>query len=152
MNKGMIINSFAFDMIDELDPDEKAALLTAMSAFYRGEEIPELSKPAKMAFKRISADNAKFNADHKEEISKLRSEIGKKGAEARWQTMANDGKNSKNAKNKNKDKEKNKNKELSVYTDGKSDAYEQRRERIKELMGGQEMNYGNILKAIKEAQ
>lgn len=147
MNKGMIINSFAFDMIDDLDPEEKADLLTALSAYYKGEEIPMLSKPARMAFKRIAADNAKFDADHKKEISKLRSELGKKGAEARWQTMANDGKNAKNAKNKNKEKEKNK--ELSVYTNG--DGYEERRERIKEMMEGQEVNLGNIMKAMREA-
>ena len=150
MKKGLIINSFAFDMIDELDIDEKADLITALSAFFNGKPIPDMTKPAWMAFKRISADNEKFNADHRDEISKKRSETGKKGAEARWGAVANDGKNSKNAKEKEKEKEKEKNKNVS-HTDA-GDAYEQRRERIKELMEGREITCGNIISAMREAK
>ena len=149
MKKGMIINSYAWDMIEDLDQDEKADLLDALAAYYKGKEVPSISKPTRMAFKRIAADNVKFEADHQKEISQLRSTLGKKGAEARWQTMANDGKSGKNAKNKEKEKEKNKNKNTSVYSD--SDGYDERRERIKELMSGKDMTLSNLAKAIKEA-
>ena len=34
MNKGLIINEQIWWMIDDLEPEEKATLLTALSAYY----------------------------------------------------------------------------------------------------------------------
>lgn len=107
MNKGLIINEDVWSMIDELEPEEKAELLTVLSAYYQGEEIPEAGRIVRMVFKRIASDNVRFDPDHRKEISEARAAAGQKGAQARWQTMANDGKNGnlpqdKNRKDKNR--------------------------------------------------
>lgn len=98
MNKGLIINEDIWGMIDDLEDEEKAELLTALSAYYNGTEIPELSRVVMMVFKRIALDNVRFDPEHRQSITSFRSEAGKKGAAKRWQIIANDGKNSKNGK------------------------------------------------------
>ena len=99
MAKGLIINSYAIDIIAVLDDNDAASLLRVLVAYYRGDAIPEMTTPVRIAFNRIADDNSKFDPEHRKEVSILRSEIGKKGAAAKWgtdgkqwQTMANDGK------------------------------------------------------------
>ena len=98
MKKGLVINESVWPMIDDLEPDEKAALFSALSAYYRGNPIPETARIVRMVFNAIAADNARFDPEHRGSLSETRSEAGRKGAESRWQTvakMANDGKDSK---------------------------------------------------------
>lgn len=68
-------------------------------------ETEELRPLARMAFGFIKGD---IDMDRRSEseaagrsasLSEVRSEAGRKGAESRWQIMANDGKNGKNGKN-----------------------------------------------------
>lgn len=131
MAKGLIINSYAIDIINILNDADAAALLRVLVAYYKGNEIPEMTTPVQIAFSRIADDNQKFDPEHRKSISEMRSEIGKKGAEAKWggdgkqwQTMANDGKtplamaNTANPhKEKNIDKDKEIDKKTSVFED-----------------------------------
>lgn len=92
MNKGLIINEDIWPMVDELEPEEKADLISALSAYYQGAEIPKISRIASIIFKRIAADNARFDPENRKAISEIRSEAGQKGAKARWENVANDSK------------------------------------------------------------
>ena len=98
MNKGLIINEDVWSMIDDLEDEEKADLLTALSAYYNGTEIPEVNRVVMMVFKRIALDNGRFDPEHRQTITTVRSEAGKKGAAKRWQIIASDSKNGKNGK------------------------------------------------------
>lgn len=93
MNKGLIINEDVWPMIDELEPDEKAELLTILSAYYKGDELPEADRIIMMVFRRIASDNARFDPENRRELSSIRSEAGRKGAWQKWQNVANDSKN-----------------------------------------------------------
>lgn len=98
MSKGLIINEDVWVLIENLFPEEQAELLKCLAAYHRGHEVPEMSRMVMGVYQRIVLDNGRFDPSRKAELSAMRSEIGKKGAEARWQTvanMANDGKNSK---------------------------------------------------------
>lgn len=92
MNKGLIINEDIWPMVDDLEPEEKAELISALSAYYQGEEIPKITRIASIIFKRIAADNARFDPENRKTISEIRSEAGQKGAKARWENVANDSK------------------------------------------------------------
>lgn len=98
MKKGLVINEDVWPLIDDLLPEEKAALLTALSAYYRGDELPTMERIVCMVFNRITIDNARFDPANKKSLSEIRAEAGRKGAESRWHTVANvanDGKNGK---------------------------------------------------------
>lgn len=104
MKKGLIINEDAWPLIDELEPEEKVELLDALAAAYRGQPAPEMSRIVTVVYKKILADNDRFNAE-RQDLSEIRRAAGKKGAEARWQNMANianDGKNGEIRKDKNR--------------------------------------------------
>ena len=92
MNKGLIINEDIWPMVDDLEPEEKAELISALSAYYQGEEIPKISRIASIIFKRIAADNARFDPENRKTISEIRSEAGQKGAKARWENVTNESK------------------------------------------------------------
>ena len=109
MKKGLIINEDIWPMIDELDPEEKAELLDALSAYYQGNEAPEISRIVNMLFKRIALDNTRFDPEHRQALSEIRAEAGKKGGskpKQNKQTEANESKKSKISQDKiRKDKE-----------------------------------------------
>lgn len=109
MKKGLIVNEDIWPMIDELDPEEKAELLDALSAYYQGNEAPEISRIVNMLFKRIALDNTRFDPEHRQALSEIRAEAGKKGGskpKQNKQTEANESKKSKIAQDKiRKDKE-----------------------------------------------
>lgn len=98
MNKGLIINEDVWDMIDDLEPEEKADLLVALSAYYRGEEVPELERIVRMVYKRIALDNARFDPENRQRISDIRAEAGRKGGSKPKQTEANEANGSKISK------------------------------------------------------
>lgn len=110
MNKGLIINEDVWPMIDDLEPEEKTELLIALSAYYQGEAIPPISRITNMVFKRIAIDNTRFDPEHRQRLSEIRAEAGRKGGSKPKQTEAkeaNGSKNSKTAQDKiRKDKEK----------------------------------------------
>lgn len=87
MKKGLVINEGVWPLIDDLLPDEKASLLTALSEYCKGNEPAEMDRIVRMVFTRIIQDK-------ETSLSEVRSRAGKKGAKARWKKMANDGKNS----------------------------------------------------------
>lgn len=121
MSKGLIINEDVWVLIENLFPEEQAELLKCLAAYHRGHEVPEMSRMVMGVYQRITLDNARFDPTKKAELSAMRSEVGKKGAEARWQTMANmanDGKNGKLPQDK-KRKEENridKNRDVGRFT------------------------------------
>ena len=98
MSKGLIINEDVWVLIENLFPEEQAELLKCLAAYHRGLEVPEMSRMVMGVYQRITLDNARFDPAKKAELSAMRSEVGKKGAEARWQTMANMANDSKNGK------------------------------------------------------
>ena len=96
--------------VSEMSDDDAGKLLKAILAYQTGDEVV-LDGLLKVIFLQVKQQIDYANKSY-EERSAVRSEAGKKGAEARWQTMANDGKrmakdgkrisaNSKNAINKN---------------------------------------------------
>lgn len=93
MKKGLIINADVWELIDELDMEERNDLLSALSAYYQDKPIPEVCKVAKVVLKRVVLDNERFA-----QMSAARSEAGKRGMESRWsdnkeyQTITNDNK------------------------------------------------------------
>ena len=95
MGKGLIINEDVWTLLDGFEPEECRELLTCLAAFHRGEDVPQMSRVVGFAYQRIALDNGRFDPERRAELSAKRSEVGKKGAESRWQNMANDGKNSK---------------------------------------------------------
>lgn len=108
MSKGLIINEDVWVLIENLYPDEQAELLKCLAAYHRGRDVPEMSRMVMGVYQRITLDNARFDPSRKAELSAMRSEVGKKGAEARWQNMANmanDGKNSKMPQDKKRKEE-----------------------------------------------
>lgn len=123
MNKGLIINEQIWWMIDDLEPEEKATLLTALSAYYKGTEIPCLDRIVGMVFKRIAADNAKFDPEHKQAVSEIRSEAAHKRWDANDANNANDAnvcnpeqdKDIDKDKDKDIDKDKDEDEKLPVY-------------------------------------
>ena len=98
MNKGLIINEDIWPMIDELEQDEKADLLTALSAYYQGDEIPDMDRIVKMVFNQISLGNARFDPEKRAELSAKRAEAGRIGGSKQKQnkqTKANEANGSK---------------------------------------------------------
>ena len=94
-NKGFMLFRSYLPMFKNLSAEEIGELVMALYEFFDTWEAPEIENRAvKMAFDMISGDM--ISADERwKEKSTRKAENGKKGAEARWQTMANDGKNSK---------------------------------------------------------
>ena len=92
MGKGLIINEDVWTLLDGFEPEECRELLTCLAAFHRGEDVPQMSRVVGFAYQRIALDNGRFDPERRAELSAKRSEVGKKGAESRWQNMANDGK------------------------------------------------------------
>ena len=113
MNKGLIINEDVWPMIDDLEVDEKAELLSALSAYYQGNDLPEISRIAAVIYKRIALDNARFDPERRKMVSEVRAEAGRIGGskpKQNKQTEANESKKSKIAQEENReDKEKIKN-------------------------------------------
>lgn len=113
MNKGLIINEDVWPMIDDLEVDEKAELLSALSAYYQGNDLPEISRIAAVIYKRIALDNARFDPERRKMVSEVRAEAGRIGGskpKQNKQTEANGSKTSKIAQEENReDKEKIKN-------------------------------------------
>lgn len=98
MKKGLIINEDIWPMIDELEPEEKAELLDALSAYYQGNDSPEISRIVNMLFKRIALDNTRFDPENRQSLSEIRAEAGRKGGskpKQNKQTEANESKKSK---------------------------------------------------------
>lgn len=98
MNKGLIINEDVWPMIDDLEPEEKTELLIALSAYYQGEAIPPISRITNMVFKRIAIDNTRFDPEHRQRLSEIRAEAGRKGGSKPKQTEANEANGSKTSK------------------------------------------------------
>ena len=92
MGKGLIINEDVWTLLEDYEPQEALELLKCLAAFHRGEEVPPISRYVRAAYQRIVLDNGRFDPVRRAELSAKRSEIGKKGAEQRWQNMANDSK------------------------------------------------------------
>lgn len=92
MGKGLIINEDIWTLIEEFEPDECRELLDRLAAFHRGEEVPPMSRFIKGAYQRIVLDNERFDPVKRAELSAKRAEAGKRGADAKWNAMANDGK------------------------------------------------------------
>ena len=111
MKKGLIINENLWPMVDDLEPDEKAELLTALSAYYQGNELPYISRITAFIFKRICADNARFDPENRKALSEIRAEAGRIGGskpKQNKQTEANGSKPSNSAQDKDKEKDKEK--------------------------------------------
>lgn len=104
MKKGLIINEDVWDLVDELEDGEYEEFVLTLKAYHKTGEVPECSRYVRMILKRIISDNDRFAG-----VSEARAEAGRKGAEARWQSMANDGKamtnDSKNAIREEKNRE-----------------------------------------------
>ena len=104
MKKGLIINEDVWDLVDELEDGEYEEFVLTLKAYHKTGEVPECSRYVRMILKRIISDNDRFAG-----VSEARAEAGRKGAEARWQNMANDGKaianDSKNAIREEKNRE-----------------------------------------------
>lgn len=98
MNKGLIINEDVWPMIDDLEPEEKTELLIALSAYYQGEAIPPISRITNMVFKRIAIDNTRFDPEHRQRLSEIRAEAGRKGGSKTKQTEAKEANGSKKSK------------------------------------------------------
>lgn len=92
MGKGLIINGDIWTLIEDFEPDECRELLDRLAAFHRGEEVPPMSRFIRGAYQRIVLDNERFDPVKRAELSAKRAEAGKKGADAKWNAMANDGK------------------------------------------------------------
>ena len=86
MKKGLIINEDVWDLVDELEDDEYAEFVLTLKAYHKTGEMPECSRYVRMILKKIISDNDRFAG-----VSEARAEAGRKGAEARWQSAANDG-------------------------------------------------------------
>lgn len=109
MRKGLVINENVWPMIDDLMPDEKGSLLCALSAFYHGEEPPDMERIVRMVFKQIADDNERFDPESRKRLSDIRAEAGRKGGskpKQNKQTEANESKISKIAQDKDKEKDK----------------------------------------------
>ena len=86
MNKFNFFRSY-MEALEDLPPDEfKAAVMAICHYAFDGEQ-DEVTGGAKVAFKLIAPI-----IDRGEEISAIRSEVGAKGAAARWKNKANDSK------------------------------------------------------------
>lgn len=86
MAKGLIINSYAFDIIEDLDDTEKALLVDVLNAYFRGYAIPpDMPKTVRIAFNRIADDNAKFDSEHRAAVSGARHNAAKE----RWEKSIN---------------------------------------------------------------
>lgn len=81
--KGLILNEYVFDLVDELDDINRLRFLDIISAYERGEELPEMDQAMTLIFKLVAKDNAQFDPEHKKTLSEVRSEAGKKGAASR---------------------------------------------------------------------
>ena len=95
MRKGLVINEDIWPLIDDLLPYEKSSLLTALSAYYKGDELPDTERIVKMVFNRIALDNARFDPENRKRLSEIRAEAGRKGGSKRKQTQANEANESK---------------------------------------------------------
>ncbi len=116
MSKGLIINVDIWELLEDLTPEECFELLSCLAAFHRGEEVPEMTRTIRGAYKRIVLDNERFNPEKRAELSAKRSEAGKKGMASRWsitndnklyQTITNDNKNNKIEEERSKEEDKN---------------------------------------------
>ena len=134
MSKGLIINEDVWTLLDGFEPEECKELINCLAAFHRGEEVPQMSRVVGFAYQRIALDNARFDPKRRAELSAKRSEVGKKGAESRWQTIANDGKP-----------------KQTIANDGKNGKAEQEEKRIEENRK-EENRYKFISPTIEEVK
>ena len=91
MNGNVIVYQDWIEYISTLNDEQAGQVFKAILLLANEQEPPEMDPVAAMCFrflkKKILIDNEKY-----EEQRNVRSEAGKKGAEARWQNMANDSK------------------------------------------------------------
>lgn len=73
-----------------LNDAEFGRICRALLRYSKYGEVPALSGSERVLFPRVRMQEDRFQASY-EELSDTRSKSGKKGAAARWQTMANDG-------------------------------------------------------------
>ena len=94
MRDSFLIYTDQLEPLEELSLEERGIIMTAIMAYTRGREVPEMSRPLKIAWSYIRSGLERDGAKYTEKL-KARSEAGRKGAEKRWQNMAkmaNDGK------------------------------------------------------------
>lgn len=79
MKKGLIINEDKWVLIGELEPEEQVALLSALAAYHKCEEVPDLDRMVRMVFLAICEDNARFDPAKVAQLSAVRAAAGAKG-------------------------------------------------------------------------
>lgn len=83
MKKSLLINTDFIEQVELLPMADRGALFTALLKYQRGEELPELTPLASMAFSFIRTQIDATNKAYDEKVVKCK-EAGKKSAEARW--------------------------------------------------------------------
>jgi hypothetical protein len=76
------------EQIAMLNLEQRGILLTALMQYQMQEDLPEMDDMTKMAFSFISA-NVRRNNEKYSNIVEKRRKAGRKGAQRRWQNMAN---------------------------------------------------------------
>lgn len=85
---------------DQIEPllrfsdEDCGSIFKALIAYATDREVPEMQPAAAIAWEYIRRQLDRDGAKYEKKV-KARAEAGRKGAEKRWQNMANDGKNSK---------------------------------------------------------
>lgn len=89
MKKGLIINEDKWVLIGELEPEEQVALLSALAAYHKCEEVPDLDRMVRMVFLAICEDNARFDPAKVAQLSAVRAAAGAKGGSKPKQNKQN---------------------------------------------------------------
>ena len=91
MNGNVVVYQDWIEYISVLTDEQAGQVFKAILLLANGKEPPDMDAVSDMCFRflkrTILLDNEKYECQRS-----TRSEAGKKGAEARWQNMANDGK------------------------------------------------------------
>ena len=81
--KSFVMYLDSWEVISELDTEQRGILLTAIYAIQLGEDLPEMDKETRIVFKTVKNQIIRDLTKYEEKIEKRRA-AGKKGAEARW--------------------------------------------------------------------
>ncbi len=145
MNKGLIINEDIWPMIDELEQDEKAYLLTALSAYYQGDEVPDMDRIVKMVFNQIALGNARFDPEKRAELSAKRAEAGRIGGSKQKQNKQTEAKEANGSKISNSAQDKKREDIEKIREDEKRELSLQKKAELPP-----ELDYDNVRIALKD--
>lgn len=87
MRESFLLYADQLEPLEDFTLEERGIIMTAIMAYTRGREVPEMSRALKIAWSYIRSGLERDGVKYDKKVQS-RAEAGRKGAEKRWQNMA----------------------------------------------------------------